>query len=542
MNAGKTKTRFFTGVLALTIGNFLVKILGLALKVPLRNLMGDGGMAYYNNAYDIYASLFLIATAGLPSAIAILISESRVSGRRREAKRVFRIAMLIFLAAGLAGTLVMVIGAPLFEKAYKITDLRYTIMAIGPTMLFICLASAFRGYFQSYQNMYPTSISEIIEAVGKFALGILFGTVAFRRGEPPHIIAAYAAAGITAGVLLGMLYLWVTRVFFRPEKYDVYSDIEPDDFSKKRGEIALALLSIALPISLSSSVTGFEAVLDGMILSRRIQQAGFAEQVSNALIGNYRTCAVPLYNLPLAFVGPIGASVIPVIAAAVAEGDRKKANDVTGGSIILLSLILLPCAFGLGLLSSPIIQLLFGSGKNAENAAPLLSILCCSLLLNGLVSLTSTILHANRCMKEPLISTLCGAIVKIVAVYVLAGIRDVNIYAGPVSSFVFVVTALSMNFFYLYKKTGFSPRDLTGVLLRALASSAICGGVSFGIYTLLSRYIGIRLSVVAAILIAIPVYIAAAVLLRTVRRRDLMLLPKGEKIVSFMERHGLVRD
>ncbi|MBP5256420.1 MAG: hypothetical protein J6Z80_05110 [Clostridia bacterium] len=58
-----TRARFFSGVAALTIGNILVKLLGLALKVPLRELLTDEGMAYYNNAYDIYAAMFTVATA-----------------------------------------------------------------------------------------------------------------------------------------------------------------------------------------------------------------------------------------------------------------------------------------------------------------------------------------------------------------------------------------------------------------------------------------------------------------------------------------------
>lgn len=58
----RSRSRFFGGVVALTLGNLFVKVVGLVLKIPLHGILGDAGMVYYNNAYDIYAWLFTIAT------------------------------------------------------------------------------------------------------------------------------------------------------------------------------------------------------------------------------------------------------------------------------------------------------------------------------------------------------------------------------------------------------------------------------------------------------------------------------------------------
>ena len=66
----KSRSRFISGVFALTAANLFVKIVGLILKIPLRGILTDGGMAYYNNAYEIYAFFFTVSTVGLPTAVA----------------------------------------------------------------------------------------------------------------------------------------------------------------------------------------------------------------------------------------------------------------------------------------------------------------------------------------------------------------------------------------------------------------------------------------------------------------------------------------
>ncbi|MBQ7603990.1 MAG: polysaccharide biosynthesis protein, partial [Clostridia bacterium] len=521
-----TRARFFSGVAALTIGNILVKLLGLALKVPLRELLTDEGMAYYNNAYDIYAAMFTVATAGLPVAVSMFISESRVNGRRRRASRVFSVATALFIIIGAIGTSVMLFGAGAFEAGYRITDLRFTIIAIAPTMLFICVASSLRGYFQGYQNMYPTAISEIIEAVGKFALGILLGVYAARRGYGLPVIAAYAAFGITAGVLLGMIYLWINKAFFRPEKYDSeYASLEDDGTSEGIFELAKKLLVIAIPISLSNSVSSFATVIDGMILSRRIQDAGFTETAMKVLVGNYRTCATPLYNLALVFVGPITASVVPVLAASIAEKDKERSDRIMNGSLLLMSVVVMPCALGLSALSEPIIKLIFGGGTNAEAAAPLLSVLALAAFFSSMIGMTSTILHTYKYMKEPIISIVIGAVIRMGTVWALAGIPQVNVWASPVSSVLGCVTIVSVNLVFIRKKIGFTPR-FSRVLVKPFAAGLICAGVAFGSYYLLSRLVGEKIGAVAAILIAAAAYLASVILLKAFEEEDLLLLPK----------------
>ena len=61
--------RLLSGVLILTASNLTVKLLGLLCKVPLQDVLGDKGMGYFNIAYNIFTTLYLVATAGMPAAL-----------------------------------------------------------------------------------------------------------------------------------------------------------------------------------------------------------------------------------------------------------------------------------------------------------------------------------------------------------------------------------------------------------------------------------------------------------------------------------------
>ena len=73
-----TKTnKIMGGVFILTVANIIVKIIGFAYKIPLLEILGENGMAYYNAAYSIYVSFYMISTAGIPVAVSRMIATAK---------------------------------------------------------------------------------------------------------------------------------------------------------------------------------------------------------------------------------------------------------------------------------------------------------------------------------------------------------------------------------------------------------------------------------------------------------------------------------
>ena len=538
----KSRSRFISGVFALTAANLFVKIVGLILKIPLRGILTDSGMAYYNNAYEIYAFFFTVSTVGLPTAVSMLISENRAKGNKKEIKKIYKVAMLLFVIVGFIGTCAMFFGAPFFEDAYKIDKSAYCIMAVAPTLFFICIASALRGYFQGYQNMVPTAVSEVIEAVGKMALGLLFANYALSKGEEIHIVAAYAALGLTIGVAAGAFFLIIRKLLFRPSSFDTeYGDLEDTSLKvRPTGKIITTLVMIAIPITLSSSVLSFSTMLDGMILSRGLQGIGYTEDAVKVMIGNYKTCATPISNIILALVAPITASIIPLISSTRASGDRKRVEDIMYSTLRVTVMLILPCVLGIAVLAKPIITLLFNDPDAAEKAGPLLSILSVSVFFMSMIQVSAAMLQAHKLEKKPIYSVAAGAVSKVIVTYALVSIPVLNIKGSPMSSIISSFVISAMNFYFIGKHIGFRP-NFFKILLRPLAAAALCALTAGGCYGLLLSHLGNAVSLAVSIFSAMIVYALSIFLFKAVVREDVELLPKGKKLANLLTKIRLLR-
>jgi stage V sporulation protein B len=133
---------FFSGVLVLTVSNLIIKAIGLLFKIPMNHIVGDTGMGYYSHAYTLYTCFFMIATNGLPVALAMMLSESRSKGQIRQTKRIFRIALLLFVVVGFVGMSIMMIGAQAYSTHVLHADVTvYCILATAPTLFFISISS-----------------------------------------------------------------------------------------------------------------------------------------------------------------------------------------------------------------------------------------------------------------------------------------------------------------------------------------------------------------------------------------------------------------
>ncbi len=105
--SGQKQNTFFGGAAILAVGILVVKLIGMFYKIPLVNIIGEQGNTDFTNAYNIYAVLLTISTAGLPVAVSKLVSEASALGRHNQMRKTFRVSMLLFLSLGLISFLVM---------------------------------------------------------------------------------------------------------------------------------------------------------------------------------------------------------------------------------------------------------------------------------------------------------------------------------------------------------------------------------------------------------------------------------------------------
>lgn len=537
-----TRKLFLSGVAVMTLSTAIVKLIGLLYKIPMLSFLGTEGMAFFNAAYDIYTMFYMISTAGLPVAVSILISENRVRGNIKNIKRIYGVTLALFFVIGSAGMLAMIFGSGKFAEWIKIDDAAYCIVAIAPTLFFICISSALRGYFQGHQYMTPTAISQVIEALGKLVIGLLLAAWAIKNGYSIPEAAAFAVMGLTIGVAISMMYLVITKIFFKSREKSAVSDISDSLKPEGRSAILCNLVKIAIPITISSSVMGIARLVDTALISGRLQHIGYAESVSHTLYGAYSTLVVPIYNLPPAIITGIALSLVPMLTAAIEAKNKEKESMVISSSLRICTLFAMPCSIGICLFSKPILELIFSGQKEAiEIAYPLLSILGLSVLFACLMTVTNAVLQAYKQERKPIISMAFGALVKIVFDYVLIGIKGINIYGAPISTFLCNATVMILNFYFMKKYA--SKFDGFGrIFYRPLAASVISIGAAFAGYMYVRGYIGpSRLSTIVFVALAALMYLVFALLIGAVDSDDVKVLPGGEKIYRILVKIKLMR-
>ena len=549
-----TGTRLIFGVIVLTISNLAVKLLGLFCKIPLHGILQDQGMGYFNIAYNIFTTLYLVSTAGLPTAITIMISRTpRDTVRKKQIERIFRVALTVFFVLGILGTSIMFFFAKSLANLMDSESSYLCIMAISPTLFFICISSAMRGYFQGHQNMVPTAISEITEAVGKFAIGIVLGYYAISRGESIEVAAAYAITGITIGVGMGMLFLIGAKILYNSKhKKSIEECSAEKGILSTRREILHQMLVIALPITISSVALNLTGIIDTFSIINSM--SGYmTKELAEAAYGNYSTLAVTLAHLPSAFIQPIASSLTPALTASLIavktakteeeKLQKKLASDKVMHSCLKFSaMIAIPCAVGMSVLSKPILGMLFNNPNQVDSvnsAAPLLSILAIGVFFTAMLTITTAILQAHKLQKKPIISMFCGIVVKLVLNLILIRNPSIGIYGAPIGTVACYFTMALINFYFVVKYVGIRfvfVKNFIKPLIATLLGSLVTIGVYYIVNIAFSSTVATCISIIATML----AYLVLLFLLKTFQRSDI-ILPRGEKIYKFLLQHKLIQ-
>ncbi len=571
MSQNNTKRgNFFGGAAILAFGIVVVKIIGMFYKVPLNNILGEQGTADFNNAYNIYAVLLTISTAGLPVALSKMVSEADALGRQNQVDRIFKSALAVFLVLGTISFLVMTLFADNLAAMMHDSFAAPGIRMLAPAVICVGCLSAFRGYFQGLGNMTPTAVSQILEAVIKLVLGLalasyIMGVVwdegallAFRpeldlsllsadqlvselASTQISLAAAGAIAGVTVGTIVALIFLIATYYLSRSRKRR-----RGKDTPQPVPTILVTLLKIAIPISLASSMVGIVTVIDASLVQGQLQNAlGMTEDMSRTLYGNYAG-ALTIYNLPMSLIVAITASVIPAVSAARASGDRRLARNIVASSLRITTIIALPMGVGLLMLGTPIIQLLFPS-LTAEIAGPLLSTLGLAAVFVCVMQVANSILHAHGYVNLPIVFMLIGGGIKIITNYNLVAIPSIGVYGAPVGNVLCFGTCMVLSLVVIARKVPNRPK-YPPIFVRPLLAAVIMGLATWAVYGLSSKLLlvlgfqqegllswtGNAIATFTTIGIAAIVYVALIILLRAISKEDLTLMPKGDKIAKLL--------
>lgn len=516
------KNALIKGTIILTIASLITRVLGIAQRIPLQRILGDGGMATYGIAYNIYGILLILATVGIPSALSKQIAEYHATNQFARADELFRAARDFALVAGLISAVVLYVFAP-YYAVYISHDPEaiLSIRAIAPALLLFPLISMMRGYFQGSQQMMPTGLSQVSEQILRVGMAVLLPILLLQSGYSHEVAVAGASFGAVAGsfgALAIMLYY-----FYREKKRSSRPVVQTGSPSRK--EIYGQLLKTSIPISLASTAIPLIYFIDSSSVIALLKGEIGYEAAKN-MLGILTGRAQSLAAIPPILTIALSSAVLPAIASSYFKGDVAGVKRTSSLALRLTLLIGTPFSFYLSASAVAINGFLFGN----TDGSWVISALCVGSIFQMLMMTSMAILQGLGKMVQTMGFVFIGILVK-------AGL---NLLFTPFLGIYGIILATTCGFITIWLLNQVlinkvAPLSLMGSRWKGFLFSSglmfiVCITLALGLIELFPAewplWVTYGMTCVLTALISFPVYFGCLTWSQGITAEDLRYLPE----------------
>ncbi len=509
------------------------KVVGLLYKSPLTRIVGADGMAYYGLAQQAYLILLMIASYSIPQAVSKIIAEKLAQGEYRNAQKYFKGSLLYATVAGGAVALFCLVGASILIPSNQ-QGATLALRVLSPTIFLSGILGVYRGYFQAYRNMVPTSISQILEQFANAAFSILAAWffIEVVAGIDKDSIDRWGAAGGTIGTGVGVVaaLLFVLVVYHLNRKI-IQKKIASDQTGQEESyqEVIGVILRMVTPIILSAFIYNVNGYIDGYLFSEILGHQGFEDEGIRMLYTEYSIYFLSIINIPLTLSSAAPTSMIPEVSAAYARDHLELANRKVDQAVQLSMFISIPSAVGLAVLSQPIVRILFPD--TIGTAGLLLTVGAVTVVLNGLSNISNGVLQGIGLPNLPMRNAAIALVVDVSSLVVMLLTTGLGILAVVLAIIIYSVLICILNDRSMKKYLGYKNKWVDAYLIPFLASipMALAAWLLFmGVYFLIpSDLLGLAVSVPLAAVVYVVLYIVIA----RVPEEELRAFPFGGILV-----------
>lgn len=575
--AERKKQSFLHGALILSVAAILTKVIGaLFFKIPLQNIDMEA-YGCFDTAFWVYTPLYTVSTAGFPIAVSRMVAKSITLRRYRDISVIHRVANRVFWITGTVGTLLMLVAAFVLPKFTYMPNMLLTMLIMAPSILFCCLVSSYRGVYEGSRNMYPTAISQTVEAVGKLIFGITlaagalkYGQMQFENGQPVYghaaataeeavqysrpYIAAGAMVGVTVGSFLALAYIMIRYRLKGSGITRAELAESPPAYSSRK--IFHALLAFAVPVAIGTLASQLTTLIDAVSVTRSlgltierhsdIIQVIYAKLIAsnnvknlNETLNGYRGTAMTWMNLIPSVTLTLGTSAIPVITSAWTLNDRRQLKKMVSLVLRITLLISLPSGIGMAVLAKPIMFLIYNNQFTADIAGRQLEVLGIAVIFICLVAPINAMLQAMGRADIPAKIVLVGGAVKLLLNITLISNPYINIMGSAWSTLACYVVMVILSLIAL-RKVVHVRMGWRSIFFKPFIAAIACGTTAWVSNGLLGLLLRGKMATAAAILLSTFVYVWVLLLEKAVARDEILMLPKGQKIAQILEKHNWI--
>ncbi|WP_422122864.1 oligosaccharide flippase family protein [Planococcus sp. X10-3] len=405
------------GTAILTLGMFLSKVLGVIYIIPFYSLVGSENIGLYQYAYIPYNLMLAVAISGAPIAFSKFVAKYNSLGDYETGRRLLRSGLLTMMVTGFISFLALYLLADVIaqitidpeDKLFTVTDVADVIRWVSFALIVVPFMSLWRGFFQGYNYMMPTAVSQLIEQIvriafllaGAFVVINVFGGTAKTAVQ----FAVLSAAVGALGGLLVLFYYWKKR---KPE-YDQLRAGSVESYDVRLRDMYKEILSYAIPIVFLGVANPLFQFVDMLTFNKGMSGTGNAENTS-LYLGILNLTAHKLVMIPVMLATGFSMALIPLITKYFTLNEHKALTRTLDQSFQAIIFLTLPAVVGMTLLSNELYHIFY---KNSEIGSEILAHYLPVAILFSLFPVTASILQGINQQKWIILNLLTGLLLKL---------------------------------------------------------------------------------------------------------------------------------
>lgn len=470
------KSGITSGASWLTIGNVLSRVIGALYVIPWATWLGaeyTQANVLYSAGYKPYSLMLAIATAGFPSSIAKQMAYYHSLKEYKTADKLFKNSIIIMLLTGvLSGGLLFLI-APILAENTSTTNVEGATMVIrslSPALLILPAMSLLRGYFQGFNDMKPTAISQIIEQFARvgYLLAATYAIMMIYSGEVTQAVvhSTFAAFIGALGALLYLIFEYIRRLPVAKRLIAKSANNVNLDFK----ESIKIMVVDSIPFILLGS---------GIIIAQLIDTYTFGQilESTSALLFTeieelYGVLSLDVDKLVMIIISlavALASSLVPVISKKFAQRNIAGTSELVEHITVLFSIVMIPAALGMASIANNIYYLFYPNGSEAGPG--LLITASISSIVLGAYTVFSTILQSMNYRRLAVRFLLIGLVVKAILQFPFVALFEAH--GALVSTAIGFLVSTVLMWIKLSREFDFNYRRLKSSLIKILIASAL---------------------------------------------------------------------
>ncbi|GEL14205.1 putative polysaccharide biosynthesis protein [Pediococcus cellicola] len=356
-----SKDKLIEGSAWMTAGSILSRLLGAIYIIPWViwfGSMSDEANALFAKGYNIYSFFLIAAIAGIPSAVAKQVAHYNTMNEFAVGQRLYKRGLLLSGATGIVCALVLYFGAPLFSNSDP--NVVPTLHSLAWAVLIIPTMSLTRGFFQGYQEMAPSAISQFVEQLARVAY-MLISAFIIMRVQHGNWVSAVSQSTFAAfiGAIGGIFVLFLYYLRHRSRLREL-AENSKQELAIPTKQLYKEIIAQATPfIIIGSAITIFQ-LIDQFTFFNIMQQAfNYSTRLVNTLYAYFAFNSNKLVMIVVSLGSAMAITAVPMLSEAKTRGNKREINNQVTDALLLFSFFMIPSALGMAAIAQPLNTLFY---------------------------------------------------------------------------------------------------------------------------------------------------------------------------------------